>query len=81
MKTERGRTELLALAHTAKTFGQRPSSLLRLTDEVIALDFDCAAALVLIQAEAKALKGDDDDDNDDPRLPHWNVNVETHQAS
>jgi hypothetical protein len=38
---------MLAIAATAKTFGQRPSALLGISDSVVALDFDCAAALRL----------------------------------
>lgn len=42
---------MLALAITAKTFGQRPSLLAGVADSVVALDFDIAAAAALYQHE------------------------------
>jgi len=44
---------LLALALTANKFSQRPSALLGLRDETVALDFDIAAAFRLHEFEAE----------------------------
>ena len=41
----------MLLAATARTFGQRPSSLLGITEPRVALDLDEALHLVLVRAE------------------------------
>ena len=46
------------VAQTARMFGQRPSSLMRMTDPVLALAFDLAAAERLAAADADALDPD-----------------------
>ena len=46
------------VAQTARMFGQRPSSLMRMTDPVLALSFDLAAAERLAAADAEALDPD-----------------------
>ncbi len=40
---------MIAVAVTAMDFGQRPSALMRISDPVTALDFDCAARLRLLE--------------------------------
>lgn len=47
---------LLALALTANKFGGRPSGILRILDDVVALDLDNAAAMRLQQWEDERLK-------------------------
>jgi hypothetical protein len=42
------------LVATAKMFGQRPSTLLDITDPVLALNFDLAAAVVSWQMSARS---------------------------
>ena len=48
---------MLALAVTAKTFGQRPSALLEIADRLLALELDLAAAATLARAQQEALEG------------------------
>lgn len=43
--------ELLAMAITAKTFGQRPSALAGIRDAVLALEFDLASATTIWRQE------------------------------
>lgn len=50
MRADQGES-LLALAITANKFGQRPSGILGILDEAIALDFDVAAARCLVKHE------------------------------
>jgi hypothetical protein len=45
---------MLALAATAKTFGQRPSTLMRIEDPVLSLAFDLAAAARLAEESRRA---------------------------
>ena len=47
---------LLALAMTANKFGGRPSGILGILDDVVALDLDNAAAMRLQQWEDERLK-------------------------
>jgi hypothetical protein len=49
--------KLLALAKTAERFGQRPSQMLAITDGVLALEVDLAAAAALMLNERR----EDDD--------------------
>jgi hypothetical protein len=48
---------MLALAVTAKTFGERPSALLGIADRMLALELDLAAAATLARAQSEALEG------------------------
>lgn len=50
-----GGRQLLALAVAAKSFGEKPSARFGIIDEVMALDFDLAAALMLKVYDPDAL--------------------------
>jgi hypothetical protein len=74
--TETGRKNLLALAHTAQSFGTRPARLLGLLDPVAALDLDTAAAywLSVKQAEDMRAAREGNEDATGPTVKVVNLN-------